>query len=392
MGHAFDATTDDITHWCGLYNFPIDVRTRLGNRLWSTTSRGIEVGLGRTAAQLQTTVMEHLPSDLVSLRVDGTPVQSKDWSRGSGTRYCAQCLRERPGVFYTHWRLWWSFICERHHTLLRTGCSACHQEIVEATAHEPHSRDPSLCWATLPSGEPCRHELADTWDEPPVDAASPMLHAQLILARGWTSNTTELPHIPAGTLRGAGIALLGAGDLGRIAELASVPMDELRGLFDQRERTGGTPPREPLAMAALIGAAYRLITDPEPKVREAIRETTFTRPVRSAEAVEGPGSGRYLLNFWPGIDERMHGRVLRALDRDLPPIQRLVHGSAASAQVFEAVLTRRENQVRDWELPLSELEALMKEAKPKESLLRWLLPVALHDGGGVGGDDVVVVC
>lgn len=371
VGHAFGASTDDITHWCGLYNFPIYVRTRLGNRLWTAPSQGVETGLGLTAAQLQTTVMDHLPVDLVSLRPDGTPMQSKDWSRGTGTRYCVQCLREQPGVFYTQWRLWWSFICDRHHILLRSGCGACHQDIVEATAQEPHSRDPALCWATLPDGDSCRHPLAETWDEDPLNMTSPMLHAQLILAREWASSPPPLPDVPARTLRGAGIALLGAGQLDQIADLAGVPAEELRGLFDQTDRTGGTPPKEPLAMAALVGAAYRLITDPERKVRGAIRETTFNRPVRSAEAVTGPGSGRYLLNFWPGIDARMRGRVLRAIDPDLPPIQRLVHGSAASAEAFEATLPRQKSGPLDGELWRRELDDLMREARTNESTWRW---------------------
>ena len=349
VGHAFGTSAEDIVNWCGLYDLSPYARARLGNRLPGRAAEGVEAGLGFTSTQLQTTVMGNLPGDLVSLTKGGSPVQSKDWSRGSGTRFCVGCLRERPGVFYTQWRLWWSFICERHHTLLRGGCPACHQEIVEATLHEREPRDPSLCWSTLPDGDFCRHQLADAWDEPPVDATSPMLQAQLTLARQWSTEQMGLPRVAAKTLRGTGIALLGAGDLQQIAELARAQEDELRGLFDQRDRTGGTPPREPLAMAALLGAAYRLITDPERDVRAAIRETAFTRPVRSADAVEGPGSARYLLSFWPGIDERMRGRVLRALDSDLPPIQRLVHGSAASAEVFEAFQEIRETPMSDKE-------------------------------------------
>lgn len=371
IGHAFDTSAEDITNWCGLYDLTPTVRARLANKLPGTAMRGIQAGLGITARQLRTTVMDNLPNELVSLRENGTPVQSKDWSRGSGTRYCVECLRERPGVFYTHWRLWWSFICERHHTLLRGGCPACHSEIVEATVTERAPRDPLLCWGPLPGGDFCRHSLVDTWDEPPVETTSPMLHAQLTLARGWTAEPTDLPVVSANTLRGTGIALLGAGDLERIAELARVPVDEIRGLFDQRDRTGGTPPREPLAMAALLGAAYRLITDPEREVRAVIRETTFIRPVRSADVVEGPGSARYLLSYWPGIDERMRGRVVRALDRDLPPIQRLVHGSAASAEAFEAL-----EDLRDALLASNKPYSIMDEARgrtPGNFYAQWRL-------------------
>ncbi|MFT4213360.1 MAG: TniQ family protein [Microbacterium sp.] len=370
IGHEFGSSADDITDWCGLYDIPLLTRRRLANRLTAVASHGIETGLGLTTAQLRTTVMSHLPPDLVSLRENGTPIPSKDWSRGSGTRYCAECLREHPGVFYTQWRLWWSFICERHHTLLRGGCPACHQDIVEADIHEREARDPKLCWATSPDGDYCRHPLADAWNEPVIDIDSPMLQAQLVLARGWARLSVDLPSVAPKTLRGAGIALLGAGDLNVIAELARVPLVEIRGLFDQRDRTGGTPPREPLAMSALLGAAYRLITDPEPDVRAIIRETTFIRPVKSVEAVEGPGSARYLLSFWPGIDKQMHGRVLRALDPDLPPIQRLVHGSAASSEAFETFRILQERARPDYELPLAELEEAWN-SPTRETDLRW---------------------
>lgn len=123
-------------------------------------------------------------------------------------------------------------------------------------------------------------------------------------------------------------------------------------------------------MAAILGAAYRLTTDPESDVRAVIRETTFIRPVRSAEAVEGPGSARYLLNFWPGIDNRMRGRVMRALDQDLPPVQRLVHGSAASAEAFETFRRMQEDTRPDYELPLSELETIWR-SPVRETDQRW---------------------
>lgn len=370
VGFALDASAEAITDWCGLYDISATARARLANQLPDAARRGIRAGLGLTDGQLRTTVMSGLPNELVRLRENGTPVQSKDWSRGSGTRYCVECLREQPGVFYTYWRLWWSFICEQHHTLLRAGCPACHNEIIEATVTEREPRDPLRCWAMLPDGDFCRHSLVDTWDEVPVDHDSPMLRAQLALASRWTTGVSASSDVAPRTLRGAAIALLGAGDLGRVAELSLIPEDEIRGLFDQCDKTGGTPPREPLAMAAILGAAYRLTTDPEPDVRAVIRETTFARPVRSAEAVEGPGSARYLLNFWPGIDKRMKGRVMRALDQDLPPIQRLVHGSAASAEAFEAFRTMQEYTPPDYELPLSELETIWR-SPVRESVQRW---------------------
>lgn len=371
IGHAFDTSAEDITNWCGLYDIGAQRRSRLGNKLMKRAIQGIEAGLGFTGAQLQTTVMGNLSSPFVSLRDDGSPIQSKDWSRGSGTRFCVECLRERPGVFYKHWRTWWCFLCPRHGTVLRAGCPSCHREIVEASLQEREARDPGLCWSTLPTGGFCQHPLVDAWDEPPAPATSPMLQAQLALASEWTNKWPfrEEATLPT-TLRGAGIALLGAGDLGRIAELAEIRVDALHGLFDQGERTGGTPPREPLAMAALTAAAFRLVTAPEPDVHRAIRATAFSRPVRSAEAVEGPGSAQYLLSFWPGIGERMRARVLRALDSDLPPIQRLVLGSAASATAYETFMAKLGQRPDRWDVYHAALDTQLKNPS-REANGRW---------------------
>lgn len=73
-------------------------RRRLRTNLSSTAIGGIQAGLGFTAEQLRTTVMESRPDGLVNLRPDGLPSQSKDWTRGRGTGSCVECLLERPGV------------------------------------------------------------------------------------------------------------------------------------------------------------------------------------------------------------------------------------------------------------------------------------------------------
>jgi len=74
---------------------------------------------------------------------------------------------------------------------------------------------------------------------------------------------------------------------------------------------------------------------PEAEVAVAVRRITFSKPVTAAADVLGPGSAAHLLSFWPSIGKRATGRVLRALDKDLPPIQRLIWGSAARAEVQE---------------------------------------------------------
>jgi hypothetical protein len=163
VGQALDSSAADIFAWCGLNALPSAGRQKIGNLLTEEVARAIHLGLGVDADTLPTMVMGHLPEELEAFRVNGTFAQSKNWTRGGGTRYCPTCLLERPGVFYTEWRLWWCFVCERHNAVLHDSCPACHQPIVEASPRETECRDPALCWALLSEGDYCRHPLAQTW-------------------------------------------------------------------------------------------------------------------------------------------------------------------------------------------------------------------------------------
>lgn len=368
VGHHLDSSAADIVTWCGLNAAPSGDRQKIGNLLTAEIANAIQIGLGVDADTLSTMVMGHLPEELEAFRVNGTFAQSKNWTRGGGTRYCPTCLFERPGVFYTEWRLWWCFICERHNTVLHESCSACHQPIVEASSREAECRDPSLCWALLNEGDYCRHPLAQTWQEEPLAASSPMLLAQRAIARHWLPGKYNSPDIPAATFRGAAIALLSAGHHDTIAQLSGVDESELRGLFDHSVRIGTSPPKEPLAMAALLGAAYRLIMDDERTVAATIRRLTYDRSARTDKEAPAPWSARNFLDAWPGIDSLMRGRVIRSLDNDLSPIQRLVHGSAASPAAWEGFeLIRRAG----WDAPDAHSEsfsALMNAADSPTSV------------------------
>jgi hypothetical protein len=82
-----------------------------------------------------------------------------------------------------------------------------------------------------------------------------MLLAQRAISRHWLPGNFNSPDIPAATFRGAAIALLSAGHHDTVAQLSGVDESELRGLFDHSVRIGTSPPKEPLAMVALLGAA-----------------------------------------------------------------------------------------------------------------------------------------
>lgn len=344
VGYACGASANDIMQWCGLPTL-LNTKSPITTFVNDAIVLHLVAGLGVDADTVATMVMSHLPDQLVAVRTNGTVAQSRNWTRGAGTRYCPDCLRENPGVFYTYWRLWWCFLCERHNTILRDVCPACHGELVEAAPREQLIRDPMLCWAELPDGGPCMHPLDRSWSELTIDESSPVVAAQQCLSGPWAERPQLYPEVPASTLRGAAIALLGAGNIERIANLAGVAPHDVEGLFDTSARIGTSPPKDAFAMAALLGAAYRIVIEDEELVAPIIRSVTYERAARTDQYASAPWSARNFLDTWPGVDAALRRRILRTLDEDLSPIQRLVHGSAASKDVAEGyALIRGEAQ------------------------------------------------
>lgn len=389
VGHAAGASANDIINWCELAQLMRD-KPSIANFVTGDMAKHLQVGLGVDADMVPTMVMSYLPEDLVALRVNGTVAQSKNWTRGSGTRYCPDCLRENPGVFYTYWRLWWCFLCEWHKTVLRDVCPSCQGELVEATPREMSIRDPALCWAEASDGGACLHPLDRSWSEPAVDESSSLFLAQQCLSSSWARPLRRSAEIPASTLRGVAIALLGAGDIDRVADLASVPIDGLEGLFDLGTRIGTTPPKDAYAMGALLGAAYRIVTDAEDLIAPVIRDVTYERSSRTDQYASAPWSARNFLDTWPGVDASLRRRVLRALDDDLSPIQRLVHGSVTSRNVSEGYSILCRDAEKNPERP-GALVALMNSpdsptsaswqstAVPKLMWSSWSNPLGLND-------------
>jgi hypothetical protein len=93
VGQALDSSAADIFAWCGLNALPSAGRQKIGNLLTEEVARAIHLGLGVDADTLPTMVMGHLPEELEAFRVNGTFAQSKNWTRGGGTRYCPTCHR-----------------------------------------------------------------------------------------------------------------------------------------------------------------------------------------------------------------------------------------------------------------------------------------------------------
>lgn len=59
------------------------------------------------------------------------------WARGSGARYCPDCLRERGLRWLEFWYVQWSFACARHQRLLLTRCPRCQRPVRSRAAGHP---------------------------------------------------------------------------------------------------------------------------------------------------------------------------------------------------------------------------------------------------------------
>ncbi|WP_176491554.1 TniQ family protein [Curtobacterium sp. 'Ferrero'] len=330
-----------ISRWCGLGALRSADRRRLDMILPAEVARSIAIAVGCSTGELLDGMMRSFVNDALAPGDDGLPAHAKNWTRGSGTRYCPQCLTARPAVFLAHWRLWWSFLCETHQVPLHDTCPACGEGISDPALMEAHPVDPSRCRARLEDGSRCGHDLGATWHEAAFDESAPIVRAQAAISAAWKRDRQTLDvFIPDvqhlfRTLRGVGIALLAADDTALIAELAELDPSQLHGLFDETARIGTAPPKNALAMGALMAAAFALMFTSEEEVRPIIRRLTFARPSAQGQTERGPGSAATLLGYWPGVGPRFRGRVLRAIDGDLPAMQRLVTGSAVRAEFDE---------------------------------------------------------
>lgn len=72
------------------------------------------------------------------------------WPRGSGARYCPDCLRERGLRWKLSWYLQWTFVCTRHEQLLSQDCPRCGTPVRSRARGHPVRDDPTPVHANRP--------------------------------------------------------------------------------------------------------------------------------------------------------------------------------------------------------------------------------------------------
>jgi len=307
---------------------------QLGNRVDGDVLANMARAVGVSADAIRGMTMATIQGPAVSLTDRPSMVSRRLWARGSGTRYCPDCLRERPGVFLRSWRLTWTFACTEHRRILLDACPTCLLPVHELTGRSRFLWDPNRCRANIDGGlpvTPCGAELIDDWGENRLSQQSPVLLVQERIHNTIDGDPDRETFFS--TLRGVAAALRAAGEIDIIASLSGMAADGLLGLIEPEERVGLTPPSNAYAAAALFTAAVMVMTADDELISPLIRQVSFARTPGHVPrgAGFGPGSPRETLARWGMPSGRMRERVLVAHDQDFSMTHRLVYGSTISS-------------------------------------------------------------
>jgi hypothetical protein len=341
----------------------------LGTSLSTEILTKIQFSTGIPGPRLRAATMQSLDGKLVKLEIrdDGSAWFAKHgtWAWKAGTRYCPDCMRERPGVFQVRWRSPWTFACLQHSRVLLDACSWCQGEIVEMRGRNTDVFNPSTCRADVARVGatrrlPCRSPLQESWDQSTLAPESPPLVAQrLIELHARQGSGPEYLRLLQATATG----LRGAKAFEDIAALSGLDLSDIAGLFDDEKHVGVSAPSSAYAMAALIGASVALDQGGDLHSLPIIRRATFSRPPGPVprRAGYGPGSPAELLSRWPKAPAPLRSRVLRAHDEDLTLGQRIIWDTAASPSTLAAHSSLRPTRgVVDWTLEVRSIRWLSR--------------------------------
>ncbi|MFI0915365.1 TniQ family protein [Streptomyces abikoensis] len=125
------------------------------------------------------------------------------WGRGTGSRFCPDCLAATAGRWQLSWRLGWAFACVRHQRLLADCCPTC----CRIPRHRPYSGrsipQPGLCGNApiRPGDSPTRGcgfnlALTETLRLPPDHPALHAQHAIEQLIAGTSTPIGLYEHVP----------------------------------------------------------------------------------------------------------------------------------------------------------------------------------------------------
>lgn len=276
---------------------------------------GIATATGLDEDRLHAMTLRHYDQRALKLEQEHHSVQLTTlWGRGSGSRFCPDCLADNGGRWMLSWRLGWSFACLRHHRILADCCPRCERVPRQRPRSLRSVPDPLRCGNTpfRPGGAitgGCGFDLSGA--EPlHLSDDHPAITAQRLLRDVIKKDTADFgayaltPQSSSSALTdiriisGRVLSVLPGEDLARWApaDLADAHLhpgsDRL--LATRAEHRPGfiAPPRAVTAATAVI-AALRVLNQPD--VHQA---GAALRPLLEAVHGDDPQSRTSVINGW----------------------------------------------------------------------------------------------
>jgi hypothetical protein len=260
------------------------------------------------------------------------------------SRYCPACLNSNGGRWKLEWRLPWSIACPEHHCLLIDHCPKC--------GREPRLRwgklvrpVPGRCLAAVPQPDrternprACFGRLADATIHTLLPDSSILatqrevadLIAEIEEKHAVSSAALPGPRQALGDLHDSARAAITAiqlvpGGPQRVTEImGELDLQPGAQLFAGRSR-GRSVPADARAMAFGLTVARLLLVQgpgrPDPEIARWLMQT--------AKSDSGPTPG-VVFKLWSGSSKALQGALLKQLDAQLGPRDRLLYRTATA--------------------------------------------------------------
>ncbi|MFE2033866.1 TniQ family protein [Streptomyces scopuliridis] len=300
---------------------PVDWTVMLGPQ----QKAAISMTTGVDEARLQAMTLQRYDQRALKIDHEHHAVQlTVLWGRGSGSRFCPDCLAENGGRWMLFWRLGWAFACPRHHRMLADCCPRCGRIPRRRPRSLRSVPDPLRCGNTpfrkdgaITSG--CGFDLTAT-DSLHLSADHPSITAQRLLIDVIEQDTADfgtyaLAPQPASSaltdirvISGRVLSLLPDEDLPRWAS-ADVADAHLHPAPDHllasraEHRPGFIAPPRAVTTATAVTAALHVLNQPD--IHQAGAALRPLRTIREDEEQISPstisGWGRWISPVLEGI-------------------------------------------------------------------------------------------
>lgn len=265
-------------------------------------------------------------------------MRSAWWARGSGSRYCPACLAERGGRWRLRWRLSWVFACTDHNVVLHDTCPGCGHIPRRTVAAGSGLRPLAICPGQTTQGRTCGVDLCtieprrlaagdrllatqdwinglltaietgtDTAGQPPVPPAPAVVFADLAAVANWL-----LRHVSDDDVLGYGPHVQHAWQAYR---------DQPANSRDRTRPRPHPPPLDAALMGAITTRAMALVTgNTDDSEQHAISQLRVLVRRRGHRSICPRGLAP---QQWARLSDPVRGRFLRALDPELPSVDRI---------------------------------------------------------------------